>query len=89
MYTGGIPEFKKRKKKNVERSIKEQQQKSSKPLYQRQKHEDFKNSIKEYIEGYETDARSKSLQEEKLNIRQRKLLSLKRALIMLPAKFTA
>ena len=51
MYTGGIPEFKKKEKKNAERRIKEQQQKSSKPLYQRQKHEDFKNSIKEYIEG--------------------------------------
>ena len=50
MYTGGIPEFKKRKK-NAERRIKEQQQKSSKPLYQRQRHKDSKNSIKEYIEG--------------------------------------
>ena len=48
MYTGGIPEFKKRKK-NAERRIKEQQQKSSKPLYQR--HKDSKNSIKEYTEG--------------------------------------
>ena len=48
MYTGGIPEFKKRK---AERRIKEQQQKSSKPLYQRLRHNDSKNSIMDYIEG--------------------------------------